>query len=55
MIVSLDELGHLVCCYLGTDPSMFSASGSASRELNYEVTMESMLDCVIDTHISMKV
>jgi len=36
VIVSLDELGHLVCCYLGTDPSMFSASSSASRELNYE-------------------
>ena len=37
VIVSLDELGHLVCNYLGTDPSVFSAFSSASRELNYEV------------------
>ena len=37
MVVALDELGHLTCCYLGTDPSIFSSSSTASRELNYEV------------------
>ena len=39
MVVALDELGHLTCCYLGTDPSIFS-SGTASRELNYEVRVQ---------------
>lgn len=40
MVVALDELGHLTCCYLGTDPSIFSSSSTASRELNYEVHVQ---------------
>ena len=32
----MDELGHLTCSYLGTDPSVFTAPpASTSRELNY--------------------
>ncbi len=37
VIVSLDELGHLTCSYLGTDPTLFSSSATTSRELNYQV------------------
>ena len=37
-IVCLDELGHLGCNYLGTDPTLFVATLAGSRELNYEVT-----------------
>ena len=34
--MAVDELGHLVCCYLGTDPSTFSPPPlSSTRELNY--------------------
>ena len=46
MVVALDELGHLTCCYLGTDPSIFSSSSTVSRELNYEVCRHVMLPCV---------
>ena len=36
VVVAVDELGHLVCCYLGTDPSTFTPpSLSSTRELNY--------------------
>lgn len=35
-IVCLDELGHLGCNYLGTDPTLFVATLAGSRELNYE-------------------
>lgn len=35
MVVTLDELGHLTCCYLGTDPSVFSAPVDSTRDLNY--------------------
>ena len=37
MIVWLDELGHLTCSYLGTDPTFFTASNRGKRELNYKV------------------
>ena len=36
-IVCLDELGHLSCNYLGTDPTLFVATLDGGRELNYEV------------------
>ena len=37
-IVCLDELGHLSCGYLGTDPTLFVATlANSSRELNYDV------------------
>lgn len=36
VVVTVDELGHLTCSYLGTDPSVFTAPPpSTSRELNY--------------------
>ena len=36
IVVTLDELGHLACSYLGTDPSVFTAPPpSTSRELNH--------------------
>ena len=36
VVVSVDELGHLSCSYLGTDPSVFTAPPpSTARELNY--------------------
>lgn len=33
----LDELGHLTCSYLGTDPTFFTASTRGKRGLNYQV------------------
>ena len=36
VVVAVDELGHLSCCYLGTDPSTFTAPPpSALRDLNF--------------------
>jgi Bardet-Biedl syndrome 9 protein len=36
VLVTVDELGHLTCCYLGTDPSPFTAPPpSASRDLDF--------------------
>lgn len=35
VIVCLDDVGHLSCSYLGTDPALFVAT-LADRELNYE-------------------
>ena len=37
VIVWLDELGHLTCSYLGTDPTLFTASTRGKRDLNYQV------------------
>ena len=37
VIVSLDELGHLTCSYLGTDPTIFAASKHVQRRVDYEV------------------
>jgi len=34
-IVAIDEEGHLQCCYLGTDPSMFARPTSDLREMDY--------------------
>jgi hypothetical protein len=33
----LDGQGHVNCCYLGTDPSMFVAPSVGAREFSYEV------------------
>ncbi|XP_071942795.1 protein PTHB1-like [Antedon mediterranea] len=41
-VVSLDEDGHLMCSYLGTDPSIFSVAPPESREINYEEQDEEM-------------
>jgi len=38
VIVTLDEYGHLSCCYLGTDPSLFSAPAVESRNSNFSVS-----------------
>ncbi|XP_014669826.1 PREDICTED: protein PTHB1-like [Priapulus caudatus] len=35
-IVALDERGQLQICYLGTDPSLFVAPATESRDINYE-------------------
>ncbi len=40
VIVSLDELGHLTCSYLGTDPTLFAAAPhSSQRTINYQVLL----------------
>lgn len=36
MIVTLSDIGHLHCAYLGTDPSLFQAPKVEAREINYE-------------------
>ncbi|XP_022112018.1 protein PTHB1-like isoform X2 [Acanthaster planci] len=36
VITSIDDQGHLVCSYLGTDPSLFVTPSTDSREINYE-------------------
>ncbi|XP_033097653.1 protein PTHB1-like [Anneissia japonica] len=41
-VVSLDEDGHLMCSYLGTDPSTFSVPPPDSREINYAEQDEEM-------------
>lgn len=35
VIVTLDEHGQLGCCYLGTDPAMFTVPSSEVREIDY--------------------
>ena len=40
VIVWLDELGHVTCSYLGTDPTFFTASTRGKRELNYKVQLD---------------
>lgn len=35
IIVSLDEVGHLQCSYLGTDPAMYTTTSAEVRELDY--------------------
>ena len=38
LVVSLDELGHLDCSFLGTVPPSFTAAQvTGARDLNYEV------------------
>lgn len=36
IIVTLDETGYIYCSYLGTDPSLFVAPSSESRDLQYD-------------------
>ncbi|XP_033629589.1 protein PTHB1-like isoform X2 [Asterias rubens] len=36
VMTTLDDQGHLVCSYLGTDPSMFVTPTTESRDINYE-------------------
>ncbi|KAK2178858.1 hypothetical protein NP493_524g01017 [Ridgeia piscesae] len=36
VIVTLDEHGQLSCCYLGTDPAMFTVPSSEVREIDYK-------------------
>ena len=43
VLVTLDELGHVTCSYLGTDPTIFSAAAMSAREPNYEVSITSSL------------
>jgi Bardet-Biedl syndrome 9 protein len=42
VIVMLDGQGHVNCCYLGTDPSMFVAPSVGAREFSYEEAQEEM-------------
>ena len=47
LVVSLDELGHLDCSFLGTVPPSFTAvQGTGARDLNYEVCGRVGLCCV---------
>lgn len=46
VIVTLDELGHVNCSYLGTDPSLFSVALSTSRDPNFEVSQLSQVAVV---------
>lgn len=39
VVVSLDELGHLTCSYLGTDPTLFAAGTKGQRDVNYNVRL----------------
>ena len=43
VLVTLNELGHVTCSYLGTDPTVFSAGPLTAREPNYEVSITSSL------------
>ncbi|XP_072033738.1 protein PTHB1-like isoform X2 [Amphiura filiformis] len=36
VITTIDDQGHLVCSYLGTDPSIFVAPSTDAREINYD-------------------
>lgn len=36
MVVSLSAEGHLLCSYMGTDPSFFSTPKVDAREADYE-------------------
>lgn len=36
MVVSLSSDGHLLCSYMGTDPSFFSTPKVDAREADYE-------------------
>ena len=36
VIVTLDQHGQLSCCYLGTDPAMFTVPSSEVREIDYK-------------------
>ncbi|XP_065888680.1 protein PTHB1-like isoform X1 [Dysidea avara] len=36
LVVTLDELGHVICSYMGTDPSHFTPPTPQAREVNYE-------------------
>uniref|UniRef100_A0A8D0E015 Bardet-Biedl syndrome 9 n=1 Tax=Salvator merianae TaxID=96440 RepID=A0A8D0E015_SALMN len=36
IIVTLNDIGHLQCSYLGTDPSLFQAPKAEARDINYE-------------------
>ena len=40
IIVTLDETGYIYCSYLGTDPSLFVAPSSESRDLQYDVSLQ---------------
>ncbi|XP_030830268.1 protein PTHB1 [Strongylocentrotus purpuratus] len=44
VIVCLDDEGHLVCSYLGTDPSLFVVPPPDSREINYDNQDKEMRD-----------
>ncbi|XP_071490439.1 protein PTHB1-like [Diadema antillarum] len=44
VVVTLDDQGHLVCCYLGTDPSLFVAPASEAREIDYSSQDQEMKD-----------
>ena len=39
IIVGLGEEGKLTCSYLGTDPTVFTASPSTRRDVSFEVMM----------------
>lgn len=40
----LDDEGHLVCSYLGTDPSLFVVPPPDSREIDYDNQDKEMRD-----------
>lgn len=42
VIVTLDELGHVICSYMGTDPSHFTPPTPQAREMDYEVNIWSV-------------
>ncbi|XP_054754048.2 protein PTHB1-like isoform X1 [Lytechinus pictus] len=44
IIVSLDDEGHLMCSYLGTDPSLFVVPPPDSREIDYDNQDKEMKD-----------
>ncbi|XP_076329618.1 protein PTHB1-like [Tachypleus tridentatus] len=42
VVVILSESGDLLCCYLGTDPSLFIAPSTESREIDFEEAEQEM-------------
>ena len=44
MVVTLDELGHVTCSYMGTDPSHFTPPTPQAREMDYEVSRVESFD-----------
>lgn len=55
VVVSVDELGHLTCSYLGTDPSVFTAPPpSTAREINYSEIEREIIELQKEIRIAEK-
>ena len=48
VVVALDELGHVTCSYMGTDPSHLTPPTPQAREMDYEVSRVESFDKSLD-------